>query len=357
MARGWPDTRFVDRVGTALPIVQAPMAGAGDHVLALAAAAGGALGSIPCAMLSEDQVAAEVAAVRAASDAPINLNFFCHAPPPEPDTRDWQALIEPYYREYGLSGPGAPPPLRRPFDAAMCALVERLTPEVVSFHFGLPEPALLERVRATGAVVIGNATTVAEARALDARGVDFIIAQGSEAGGHTGHFLGADRAETMGLFALLPQVVDAVAVPVIAAGGIADARGIAAAVMLGAAAVQIGTAYLRTPESRVSPMHRAALASEAAEHTVFTNLFSGGLARGLRNRLIDAIGPINPAAPPYPYAGNALGALRRAAEAAGDAGFSPFWSGQAARLGRDEPARVLTERLGREALALLNHQS
>jgi nitronate monooxygenase len=350
---GWPDTRFLDRVGTALPIVQAPMAGAGDHALAIAAAAGGALGSIPCAMLNPDQVAAEVAAVRAASKAPINLNFFCHALPPEPDETAWRVLLQPFYAEFGLDGPGAPPTLRRPFDAAMAALVETLRPEVVSFHFGLPEAALLDRVRATGAAIVGNATTIDEARWLDSRGVDFIIAQGSEAGGHAGHFLGGDRAEAMGLFALLPQVVDAVSVPVIAAGGVADPRGIAAAFLLGAAAVQIGTAYLRTPESRISPMHRAALAGEAAEHSVVTNLFSGGPARGLRNRLVDAIGPVSCAAPPYPYASNALGVLRRAAEAAGDSGFSPLWSGQAARLGRDEPAQALTERLGREALALL----
>jgi nitronate monooxygenase len=192
-----------------------------------------------------------------------------------------------------------------------------------------------------------------EARWLAARGVDAVIAQGWEAGGHAGRFLGADPAEQMGLFALVPQLVDAVDVPVIAAGGIADARGIVAALTLGAAAVQIGTAYLRTPESLVSPMHRAALASEAAEHGVFTNLFSGGLARGLRNRLIDALGAVDPVAPPYPYASAALAPLRRTAEAKGDAGFSPLWAGQAARLGRDEPAEALTERLGREALALL----
>ena len=353
MAAGWPDKRFVDRIGTALPIVQAPMAGAGDHVLAVAAAAGGALGSIPCGMLTPDQAAAEVSAVRAASTAPINLNFFCHTLPPEPDEAAWRALLQPFYTEFGLDGPGAPPPLRRPFDTAMAGLVETLWPEVVSFHFGLPDRALLDRVRATGAAIVGNATTIDEARWLDSRGVDFIIAQGSEAGGHAGHFLGGDCAEAMGTFALLPQVVDAVSVPVIAAGGIADARGIAAAFLLGAAAVQIGTAYLRTPESRIFPKHREMLGSAAAEHSVVTNVFSGGLARGLRNRLVDAIGPIGRDVPPYPYASNMLGALRRAAEAAGDIGFSPAWAGQAARLGHDEPAEVLTKRLGREAMALL----
>jgi nitronate monooxygenase len=352
MAGGWPDGRFIERVGIRLPIVQAPMAGAGGAALAIAAARGGALASLPCGMASPDKVRADVAAVRAAVSAPLNLNFFCHTLPPEPDTAVWRARLAPFYAKLGaVEAP--PPPLRLPFDEALCAVVEEVRPEVVSFHFGLPASDLLDRVRATGAMVIGNATSVDEARWLAARGVDAVIAQGWEAGGHAGRFLGADPAEQMGLFALVPQVADAVDVPVIAAGGIADARGIAAALMLGAAAVQIGTAYLRTPESLVSPMHRAALASDAAEHGVFTNLFSGGLARGLRNRLIDALGAVDRAAPPYPYASAALAPLRRAAEAKGDAGFSSLWAGQAARLGRDEPAEALTERLGREALALL----
>ncbi|HEU4960995.1 MAG TPA: nitronate monooxygenase [Sphingomonas sp.] len=352
-AGGWSDTRFTERVGVELPIVQAPMAGAGGSALAIAASRGGALGSLPCGMASPEAVRAEVAAFRGASAGPVNLNFFCHTLPDGVDEDAWRALLAPFYAELGIADANASAPLRAPFDEAMCALVEEVRPEVVSFHFGLPAPALFDRIRAASALVFGNATNVAEARWLADRGVDFIIAQGWEAGGHSGRFLGADPAEQMGLFALLPQIADSVEVPVIAAGGIADARGIAAAFMLGAAAVQIGSAYLRTPESLVSQMHRAGLASEAAEHTVMTNLFSGRLARGMRNRLIDALGAVNPAAPPYPYASNALAPLRRAAEARSDGGFSPLWAGQAARLGRDEPAEALTERLGREALALL----
>ncbi|MBY8829012.1 NAD(P)H-dependent flavin oxidoreductase [Hephaestia mangrovi] len=352
MAGGWPDARFIARVGVSLPIVQAPMAGAGGSALAIAAARGGALASLPCGMATPEMVRREVETVRAAGVGPVNLNFFCHAMPAAPDDHAWRTRLAPFYAEFDV-GDAPPPPLRVPFDAAMGDLVVALRPEVVSFHFGLPTADLLDRVRASGAMVIGNATTVDEARYLAGRGVDAIIAQGWEAGGHAGAFLPADPAERMGLFALLPQIVDAVEVPVIAAGGIADARGIAAAMMLGAAAVQIGTAYLRAPESLVSSMHRAALASEAAEHGVFTNLFSGGLARGLRNRLVETLGPIDPAAPPYPYASTALAPLRRAAEAKGDAGFSPLWAGQAARLGHDEPAEHLTQRLGREALALL----
>ena len=235
----------------------------------------------------------------------------------------------------------------------MCEAVEAVRPELVSFHFGLPEEPLLDRVRAAGAKVIANATTVAEARWLAERGVDAIIAQGWEAGGHAGRFLGGRPEEQMGLFALLPQIADAVALPVIAAGGIADGRGIAAALMLGAAAVQIGTAYLHCPESLIAPAHRAALASEAAEHSVFTNLFSGGLARGLWTAPMEELGPVRAEAPPFPLATAALVPLARAAAERGEAGFRPMWAGQAARLGRPLPARELTERLARDALARL----
>jgi nitronate monooxygenase len=235
----------------------------------------------------------------------------------------------------------------------MCELVEEVRPEIVSFHFGLPDDRLLDRVRAAGARILSSATSIAEARWLAERGCDAIVAQGWEAGGHAGRFLPADPASHMGLIALVPQIVDAVDVPVIAAGGIADARGIAAALLLGASAVQIGTAYLRSPESLAIPQHRVALAGEGAERTLFTNVFTGGLARGLPNRLVDELGPVSGVAPPFPYASNALADLRKAAEARGDTGFTSFWSGQAARLGPALPAGELTRRLAAETLVLL----
>ena len=337
----WRDRRLLDLFGIDAPIVQAPMAGAQDAALAIAAARGGALGSLPCALLSVDAAREQVGRFRAAVRGPVNLNFFCHQPPPGFDDSAWTRALQPYYDEYGVGPPAVPPPLRRPFDPAMCALVEELRPEIVSFHFGLPAPALLDRVRATGALVLGCATSLSEARWLDARGVHAIIAQGWEAGGHAGRFLGAPPEEQMGLIALVPQVADAARLPVIAAGGIGDARGIAAVLMLGAAAVQLGTAYLHCPESPIAPAHREGLAGEAAEHTRFTNLYSGGLARGLASRLTEELGPVRPEAPPFPLANVA------------PLGFRPMWAGQAARLGRAEPARALTERLGREALALL----
>ena len=331
-------------------IVQAPMAGAGGVDLAIAALRGGAVGSLPCALLAPDAAVAQAAAVRAGADGPINLNFFCHAMPPTPDESAWHALLAPYFAEYGVAPPAVPPPLRLPFDAAMCAAVEAIRPEIVSFHFGLPEEPLFARVRAAGARILSSATSVAEARWLAARGVNAVIAQGFEAGGHAGRFLPASAGTQMGLFALLPQIADAVDLPVIAAGGIGDGRGIAAAFALGAQAVQIGTAYLLCPESLASPAHRALLGGEAASATRFTNLLTGAPARGLANRLIEEIGAIHPDAPAFPYAASALAPLRAAAEARGRNDFTAMWAGQGAPLGRPEPAEALTRRLA--ALAL-----
>lgn len=346
----WPDRRFLDLAGTEQPIIQAPMAGAGGVELAVAAIYGGALGSLPCAMLSPDQVRDQVWQVREQASGPLNLNFFCHRMPPSSDDSAWRALLQLYYDEFGVA-PGNGGSLRLPFDEPMCSAVEELRPEVVSFHFGLPSEELLERIKRVSVVIIGNATTVDEARWLEQRGVSAIIAQGFEAGGHTGRFLGSDPAEALGLFALLPQVADAVSVPVIAAGGIADARGIAAAVILGASAVQLGTAYLHTPEAQISEVHRERLNDG---RTLFTNLMTGGLARGLHGRLVDELGAVRTEAPAYPLASAALAPIRSAAEASGEYGFGPMWAGQAAPLGKREVATDLTRRLAAEALAILD---
>jgi nitronate monooxygenase len=347
---GWPDRRFLELVGTEHPIIQAPMAAAGGVDLCVAAMQGGALGSLPCALLSPDKVREQVSEVRSRAFGPINLNFFCHKMPGATDDSAWVALLRPYYEEYGVA-PGEGGPLRLPFDEQMCALVEELRPKVVSFHFGLPDSRLLDRVKATQAIILSSATTAEEARWLEQRGVDAIIAQGFEAGGHTGRFLGSDPAEAMGLFALLPQIADMVSVPVIAAGGIADGRGIAAAFILGASAVQLGTAYLHSPETPISKVHRDRL---QRGQTVFTNLLTGGLARGVRGRLIDDLGPVRPEAPPYPLASDALGPIRKAAEQQGEYGFGPMWAGQAAPLGEALPAAELTRKLAGDALAILS---
>ncbi len=348
---GWPDRRVLDSFGIDVPIVQAPMAGSIDADLVIAVARAGGLGSLPCAMLDVAQVRSEVAKVRAATAAPINLNFFCHRPLPVDAAREqaWRERLAPYYAELGVGAASAPARGRAPFDEAMCALVVELAPAVVSFHFGLPDAALVERVRRTGAKIVSSATTVEEARWLEDHGCDAIVAQGWEAGGHRGHFLRDDVAGQAGTISLVPQVVDAVKVPVIAAGGIADARGIVAALALGAAAVQLGTAYLLCPEAKTSPVHREALLAATDDATLVTNVFTGRPARGIANRLVREVGPMSELAPAFPRASDAIAPLR----ATGNPDFVPLWSGQAAHLARAMPAGELTTTLAAEALAML----
>jgi len=290
----WPDQRLTDLFGIDLPIIQAPMAGANGSAMVIAASQAGALGSLPCAMLKEDQVRAEIGIIRQQTSNPFGLNFFCHTPTKPDPARDkaWKQTLSPYYSELGLDeNVSAPAASREPFNEAMCEIVEDTKPDVVSFHFGLPKQNLLDRVKAVGSKVISSATTVKEAIWLEENGCDAIIAQGYEAGGHRGMFLTDMTSSQPGTFALVPQVVDAVKIPVIAAGGIADGRGIAAAFALGAAGVQVGTAYLFTPEALISALHRKALKSFSDDQTALTNLFSGRPARGILNRLMREIGP------------------------------------------------------------------
>ncbi|VIO75632.1 Putative monooxygenase [Bradyrhizobium ivorense] len=353
----WPDRRLIDRFNIEFPIVLAPMAGAIDAEMAIAVAEGGGLASLPCAMLSAEKAREQVNIVRQRVTAPVNLNFFCHKAVDADPAREatWRQRLAPYYREHGLD-PNAPVNAanRAPFDEAFCGVVEELKPEVVSFHFGLPEPKLLQRVKATGAIVLSSATTVKEAIWLEENGADVIIAQGAEAGGHRGMFLTENIAEQPGTFALVPQVVDAVKVPVIAAGGIADGRGIAAAFALGAAGVQIGTAYLRCPESKVSAAARVALAQASDESTVITNVMTGRPARGVANRVMREVGPISPDAPAFPHAATGLGPLKAAAEKQGRVDFTNLWAGQAVRMGKEMPAAELTRALAGAALARMS---
>jgi nitronate monooxygenase len=323
------------------------MAGVQAGALAVAVCGAGALGSLPCAMLAPDAMAKELELLRA-TGKPYNVNFFCHAQPHADETREmaWRDELQPYYREFGIdpasiaSGPG-----RLPFTNEAADALERYRPAVVSFHFGLPAPDLLQRVKRWGSKVLASATTVDEARWLEERGVDAVIAQGVEAGGHRGIFLTDDLTTQLGTFALLPQIVATVRVPVIAAGGIADANGVKAAMALGAAGVQVGTAYLLCPEGTTSAIHRAALKSDAARHTALTNLFTGRPARGIVNRVMREKGPINPAVPQFPLATGAIAPLRAKAEARGSGDFSPLWSGQNASGCREIPAAQLTREL------------
>jgi nitronate monooxygenase len=333
---------------TPLPIIQAPMAGVQLSDLAIAVSKAGGLGSLPCAMLGPDAIRRELTAFRAKSSGPINVNFFCHTPPAPNESREraWRTLLAPYYEELGVDPESAPSTAQRqPFSHEAADVLESFRPEVVSFHFGLPSPELLARVRTWGGQIWSSATTIDEARWLESRGVDAIIAQGAEAGGHRGMFLDDDTASQPGTFALVPQVVRAVSVPVIAAGGIADAPTVRAALLLGASAVQVGTSYLLCAEATTSAVHRAALKSDAAQTTALTNLFTGRPARGIVNRLMKDLGSMRPDVPAFPLAAAALAPLRAAAERAGRDDFSPLWAGQNTSGCRRVPAAQITEAL------------
>ena len=331
-----------------IPIIQAPMAGVQASALAIAVSNAGGLGSLPCAMLGPESLRSELAALAAGTRHPFNVNFFAHAPPVASAEREaaWRAALAPYYAEFGIDAATIPPgPGRMPFTAEAADVLDAHRPAVVSFHFGLPPAGLLARVKSWGSKVIASATTVDEACWLERHGVDAVIAQGLEAGGHRGMFLTDELTTQVGTMALVPQIVKAVRVPVIAAGGIADAKGVAAAMALGAAGAQVGTAYLLCPEATTSAVHRAALASDAARHTALTNLFTGRPARGIVNRLMRELGAMSAAAPAFPLATTAIAPLRAMAEARGIADFSPLWSGQNATGCRELPAARITREL------------
>lgn len=332
-------------LGTEFPIIQAPMAGVQDSALTIAVSSAGGLGSLPCAMLSPEALQTELQMIRSQTNRPYNVNFFCHTPPQADPSREarWQTELKPYFTEFGINADEIQSATgRAPFSAEAADLLEAFKPPVVSFHFGLPADDLLARVKSWGSQILSSATTVEEAQWLEAKGVDGIIAQGIEAGGHRGMFLTQELTTQMGTFALLPQIIEKVKVPVIAAGGIADSKGIATVLSLGAAAVQIGTAYLLCSETKTTPIHRAALKSEAAAHTALTNLFSGRPARGIVNRVMREIGPINEHTPEFPLATTAITAIRKKAEANGSGDFTPLWSGQNASGCKEISAAALT---------------
>jgi len=352
----WPDNRILDLFNIESPIIQAPMAGSAFSDMVVAVSEAGGLGSLACALLSVEQARMELETIRRKTSRPINVNFFCHQQPRNEPARElsWRRRLDAYYIQLELDNNAAVLSSNRaPFDDEMCDLLKEFQPEVVSFHFGLPDRNLLARVRRTGAKIISSATSVDEARWLEDQGCDAIVAQGYEAGGHRGMFLTQDVSTQIGTMALVPQVVDAVKVPVIAAGGIADARGIVAAFALGAVGVQIGTAYLHCPEAQISPIYRQALKDAKDNKTAITNVFTGRPARGIVNRLVREVGPMSDLAPEFPFAAAALAPLRAKSEMAGSADFTPLWSGQAVRLNRELPAAELTRELAAETLEKL----
>jgi nitronate monooxygenase len=348
----WPNDRFIKLSGIEFPIIQAPMAGSALSDMVVAVSKAGGLGSLACALLSVEQARGEFETIRRRTSRPINANFFCHQPPRDDRAgqMNWRRRLDAYYVQLQADDTSVSISARAPFDDKMCDLVVEFHPEVVSFHFGLPNKNLFQRVRRSGAKILSSATSVEEARWLEDRGCDVIIAQGFEAGGHRGMFLTDDVSTQIGTMALVPQVVDAVKVPVIAAGGIADARGILAAFALGASAAQIGTAYLHCPEAKISPRHRQALKDTRDNQTAITNVFTGRPARVIVNRIMREVGPMSDVAPEFPLAAAALTPLRAKSEQAGSSDFTPLWSGQAARLGRGLPAGELTKQLAAEAL-------
>ena len=338
-------------LGIELPIIQAPMAGVQGSALAIAVSNAGGLGSLPCAMLAPDAIRSELTAIKAHTTKPYGVGFFCHVPPALDAEREafWRAELSGYYAEFGIDASTIPVgPGRNPFSAEAADVLSEFKPAVVSFHFGLPSTELLARVKSWGAKILSSATTVEEARWLEGHGVDAIIAQGLEAGGHRGMFLSEDLTTQVSTFALLPQVVRAVNVPVIAAGGIANAEAVAAAITLGAAGVQVGTAYLLCPEVTTSPVHRAALKSDGARHTALTNLFTGRPARGIVNRVMKELGPISSDVPAFPLATAAIAPLRAKAESQGKGDFSPLWAGQNTTGCKEIPAAELTRQLAKD---------
>ncbi len=336
------------------------MAGADSVALARSVSATGALGSLACALLSPDGVREATRALREGMDRPFNLNFFCHtmAAPDNVAKDRWKKFLSPHYERLELDIEAvAESRLRLPFNEEMCEVVEEVRPRVASFQFGLPAPALVERLKKRGVRIFSSATSVNEAKWLEDHGCDAVIVQGFEAGGHRAMFLETDVAAQAGLFALLPQVADAISFLVIAAGGIADGRGIVAAFALGASGVQLGTAYLFCPEAKVSPLYRQALEQSTATGTAITNLFSGRPARGILNRYIQEAGPMSESALDFPYAATLVAPLRAASEKAGSWDYMQMWAGQAAKLAKAKPADQLTRELATDALARLQVRS
>ncbi|THU03653.1 nitronate monooxygenase [Lampropedia puyangensis] len=349
---------FFSQLGLRYPLIQAPMAGVQDYQLALAAAHAGALGSLPCAMLTPEALQTNLQALHDAlgTNAAFNVNFFCHQEPSVSSDAQarWHAALAPEYQRMGLDSQQIPPLQagRQPFSAEWAQRLAPFKPKVVSFHFGLPAAELIDTVKAWGAKVIASATTVEEGLWLQAHGADAVIAQGLEAGGHRGHFLSTDTSLQMGTFALVPQLADVLSIPVIAAGGIVDTRTVRAAMALGAAGVQVGTAFLLCPQALTSPLHRQALQSAAATHTALTRAFTGGAARGIVNHAMQRLQPHEAKIPAFPLASSSIGPLRSHAEAQGLADFTPLWSGQNNRQLPTQSAAWIVEQLGQAALSI-----
>jgi nitronate monooxygenase len=338
---------YKELLGTDLPIIQAPMAGVQGSSLAIAVSEAGGLGSLPCGMLSTEKIISEIEVIKASTHKPYNLNFFCHEPLPYDENRQaiWRNMLKPYFAELGAEIDLSVGGNRVPFSHDIADAIESFSPEFISFHFGLPDKDLLQRVKSWGTKVVSSATTVEEAIWLESKSVDGIIAQGLEAGGHRGMFMTDKISTQMGLVSLVSQVAKRVNVPVIAAGGIGDNNAVSACLQLGACAVQVGTSYLLCTEAETSEIHKRVLKSEKSSHTALTNIFSGKPARGIVNRVMDELGYMSLYAPDFPYASLEMSQLRHSAEKQGMDGFSPLWCGQNTQGCKEISAKELTLQL------------
>ncbi|MGI9371278.1 MAG: NAD(P)H-dependent flavin oxidoreductase [Hyphomicrobiales bacterium] len=349
----WPQNALTERLNLKWPILQAPMGELTTPSLASAVSNTGGLGGLGMWGFSGEEAERRVAGFRQMSGGSLNVNY-----PLWEDAGDltgqcapMQSTLERIYEREDLGPMPSPESSPGTVNEEHLAMLQKMKPEVVSFHFGLPDQDILEEIKKIGIFVVCSATTAAEALELETRGVDAVIAQGTEAGGHRGTFSGVDISMQPGLFSLLPQIVDAIAVPVIAAGGIADGRGVAAALMLGASGVQIGTAFLRCEEADVLHTHRAALASADDTSTIVTNLISGRPARFVKNQLIQELTDCGAEPLPFP----AQLSLTYPLEASGKQELSGMYAGQSARLTRAMPAAELVETLAEETSARLAH--
>ncbi len=347
-------TALTDRLGLDPPIIQAPMAGTSTPELAAAVSNAGALGSISIASVDAVEGRRQIQALKALTTRPFNVNLFCHAPTPPDPTRDrvWIDSLRPLFAAFDAAPPKTLTEIYQSFltdDAKLAVLLDE-KPAVVSFHFGLPQAEKIAALKSAGCLLIASATTPQEGRLAQAAGIDMVVAQGFEAGGHRGVFDPADdpRFATLPLTRLLARELD---IPVIAAGGIMDGAGIAAALALGAAGAQLGTAFVSCPESAANAAYRAALAGPRAERTRVSAAISGRPARGVENAFMQRADEALAAG--YPYAYDLGKALNAAASAQGDDGYAPQWAGQAAPLGRALPAAELVEALAREIRAAI----
>lgn len=346
-------TRLTDLLKLHHPIVQAPMAGGATTVeLVSEASKAGVLGSLGAAYMSPEQIEAAARDIRARTPLPFAINLFASVPeePMRGDARRMLALMARYHQQLGLPAPAAPGPQADPLPQQIEAIL-RVRPAVFSFTFGRMPAAAIARCRELGILTVGTATTVREALALEADGVDAIVAQGAEAGGHRGTFLGGFEESLIGTMALVPQVVDAVSVPVIASGGIMDGRGIAAALALGADLAQMGTAFLTTEESGINEAYKALLPASRAEQSRVTRAFSGRPARGIENAFMREADAIAADILPYPLQNALTRPMRTAGGKAGDTEVLSLWAGQGAPLARRESTADLVARLARETVA------